>query len=463
MKKLLLILIMASFTAVNAQYEWLEQATGYPAASTYTGDLSIVNQDLVWAMAQRTNTTNHQRISLTIDGGVTWISKGVTLPSTTSLGIGNISAVSATTAYISVFPVTGANAASQGVYRTNNAGNTWSKASGAAYGANSFVNLVHFFDNASGVAMGDPVNGKFEIYRTANAGISWSVVPATNIPAPIINQTPAPDTPEYGYTGKYCVKGNTIWIGTGNGRLLKSTDKGITWTAITTPVADFGGGINPISTADVTFRDDNNGIILRQNYSLSADVPPVATYTDYTLFKTIDGGTTWTDITNVNQVVFRSGIAYAGNVLYSNGSSADNFGTSFSNDDGTTWNELSIESHTCLEFQSESIGYSGGFASSSSNGGVFKLVPVAAGTNTFASDKFTVSPNPVTDVLRISNTANINFTAIQVTDINGRIVKSLNVNNVTSSQVNVADLNAGIYFLNITSDAGKAVKKFIKN
>ncbi|MBC7439487.1 MAG: T9SS type A sorting domain-containing protein, partial [Flavobacterium sp.] len=92
-----------------------------------------------------------------------------------------------------------------------------------------------------------------------------------------------------------------------------------------------------------------------------------------------------------------------------------------------------------------------------------KLVPATVGTSTFASDKFTVSPNPVTDVLRISNNENINFTAIQVTDINGRIVKSLNLNNVTSSQINVADLNAGIYFLNITSDAGKAVKKFIKN
>ena len=69
----------------------------------------------------------------------------------------------------------------------------------------------------------------------------------------------------------------------------------------------------------------------------------------------------------------------------------------------------------------------------------------------------------IEDVLRINNTSNINFTAVQVTDINGRVVKSLNVNNITSSQINVSDLNAGIYFLNITSDAGKADKKFIKN
>jgi photosystem II stability/assembly factor-like uncharacterized protein len=459
MKKLLLILVMASFTNINAQYQWLEQATGYPIAGTYTGDLSLVTSDVIWSLASRTAATNHQRISLTTDGGTTWISKGVTLASTTSLGIGNISATSASQAYISVFPLTGANAAAQGVYRTNNGGNSWAKVAGAAYTASSFVNLIHFFDVANGISMGDPLNGKFEMYRTSNAGIGWTAVPAANLPTPLMNQTPAPDTPEYGYTNKYTVKGNTIWIGTGNGRLLRSTDKGLNWTAITTPVLDFGGGINPTNTADATFRDDNNGIILRQNYS--SDTPPV--FIDYTLFRTTDGGTNWTDITDVNQIVYRSGVTYAGNTLYSSGSSMDNFGTSFSNDDGTTWNELSTGSHTHLEFLSESVGYSGGFASSSTAGGVFKLVPAAVNTNSFTSDKFTVSPNPVTDVLRISNTENINFTSIQVTDINGRIVKSLNLKNVTSSQINVADLNAGIYFLNITSDAGKAVKKFIKN
>lgn len=462
MKKLLLILIMATFATANAQYQWQEQSTGYPVASSYTGDISIVSQDVVWSMVQQTTATNHQQISLTTDGGTTWISKSVNLNNATGLGIGNISAVSATVAYISVFPKTAA-LATQGVYKTTNAGTTWTKTSGAAFGVNSFVDVVHFFDTANGVAMGDPVNGKFEVYKTSNAGISWTAVPATNLPTPLLNQTPAPDTPEYGYTGKYYAKGNTIWIGTGNGRLLRSIDKGLNWTAITTPVADFGGGINPINTGDFAFRDDNNGIVLRINNSLSTDVPPVATYVDFTLFRTTDGGTTWTDITDVSQVVYHSGVSYAGNVLYSNGANTNNFGTSFSNDDGATWTELDALSHTCLKFQSESVGFSGGFATSTTAGGVYKLVPATASTYTFASDKFTVSPNPVTDVLRINNTSNITFTAVQVTDINGRTVKSLNANNVTASQINVSDLNAGIYFLNIASDAGKVVKKFIKN
>jgi photosystem II stability/assembly factor-like uncharacterized protein len=299
--------------------------------------------------------------------------------------------------------------------------------------------------------MGDPVNGKFEVYRTSN-GLGWSAVTAANLPAPLNGS-------EFGYTNKFTTQGNTIWIGTDNGRLLRSTDKGATWTAITTPVADFGGATTTTSVADFAFRDDNNGIIMRQNYS--TDATPV--YVDYTLFRTTDGGANWTDITDVSQVVYHSGVAYAGNVLYSNGSSTNNFGTSFSNDDGATWNDLSTSSHTCLEFLSDSIGFSGGFASSATAGGIFKLVPDTANTSTFTSDKFTVSPNPVTDVLKITNSKGINFTNVEITDINGRTVKSFNANNLTASQVNVAELTAGIYFLTITSDAGKAVKKFIKN
>lgn len=450
MKKLLLILIMASFTSVNAQYTWQEQATGYPVASSYTGDISIVNADVVWSMVQRTSTTNHQQISITTDGGATWTSKAVTLPSTTTLGIGNISATSATNAYISVFPVTG-SVATQGVYKTTNGGTTWTKVTGAAFGASSFIDLVHFFDATNGVAMGDPVNGKFEVYRTTN-GLGWSAVTAANLPTPL-------NGAEFGYTNKFATQGNTIWIGTDNGRLLRSTDKGATWTAITTPVADFGGATTTTSVADFAFRDDNNGIIMRQNYS--TDATPV--YVDYTLYRTTDGGATWTDITDVSQIVYHSGVAYAGNVLYSNGSSANNFGTSFSTDDGATWTDLSTTSHTCLEFLSDSVGYSGGFATSTTAGGIYKLVPATVNTNTFTSDKFTVSPNPVTDVLKISNAKGINFTNVEITDINGRTVKSFNANNLTASQVNVAELTAGIYFLNITSDAGKAVKKFIKN
>ena len=47
-----------------------------------------------------------------------------------------------------------------------------------------------------------------------------------------------------------------------------------------------------------------------------------------------------------------------------------------------------------------------------------------------------------------------------VTDINGRTVKTVSGN---VSQINVSDLNAGVYFMNIETNEGTAVKKIVKN
>ena len=62
-------------------------------------------------------------------------------------------------------------------------------------------------------------------------------------------------------------------------------------------------------------------------------------------------------------------------------------------------------------------------------------------------------------MLNISNTNNVEIKNISVTDINGRVVK-----NETGSltQINVSDLNAGVYFVTIEAAEGKTTKKFIK-
>ena len=93
----------------------------------------------------------------------------------------------------------------------------------------------------------------------------------------------------------------------------------------------------------------------------------------------------------------------------------------------------------------------------------FKVTSSTLGNATFLSSKFSTYPNPVQDVITVSSTDNIVFNEITITDINGRVIKNSKVNNLTQTDLNVSELNAGIYFLNITSDTGKAVKKFIKN
>lgn len=76
----------------------------------------------------------------------------------------------------------------------------------------------------------------------------------------------------------------------------------------------------------------------------------------------------------------------------------------------------------------------------------------------------TIYPNPANDIINISITNTLGTLAAEnasITDINGRIIKKLT--SVTNNQINVSDLTSGIYFLNIETNEGSTVKKFIKN
>ncbi len=93
----------------------------------------------------------------------------------------------------------------------------------------------------------------------------------------------------------------------------------------------------------------------------------------------------------------------------------------------------------------------------------FKVTTTGLNNAEFSASKFAMYPNPANDVVSISNTENILISGVTITDLNGRTVSSTQVSNVTEVQINVASLNAGVYFMNIASDTGDVVKKFIKN
>ena len=81
-------------------------------------------------------------------------------------------------------------------------------------------------------------------------------------------------------------------------------------------------------------------------------------------------------------------------------------------------------------------------------------------TENFFKSNFAVFPNPATDVINISNVNGLEITKSTITDINGRIVKTINS---AVSTINVGDLSAGVYFLNVTTTTGNGTTKIIKN
>lgn len=85
-------------------------------------------------------------------------------------------------------------------------------------------------------------------------------------------------------------------------------------------------------------------------------------------------------------------------------------------------------------------------------------------TNSVAplSNIFEISPNPASTSLTIVS-KEIKITNIEMTDINGRIVRKIEFGNVDEIELNIADLSSGVYMLKITSDTGFSTKKIIKN
>ena len=71
--------------------------------------------------------------------------------------------------------------------------------------------------------------------------------------------------------------------------------------------------------------------------------------------------------------------------------------------------------------------------------------------------EFVVYPNPFTDLLQVSSQVKVD--SLKVYNIAGQLVKQ----NKNVNSINVSELSKGIYFLEVTAESSRNVKKVIKN
>ncbi|MGV3459179.1 MAG: T9SS type A sorting domain-containing protein [Flavobacterium sp.] len=88
-------------------------------------------------------------------------------------------------------------------------------------------------------------------------------------------------------------------------------------------------------------------------------------------------------------------------------------------------------------------------------------VTAAAGTDEVLASQFAVFPNPATNVVTVAGFDAL-VDSVELIDLNGRTVKTVKVNGVAEAQINISDLSAGVYMMNISSDKGKTTKKIVK-
>jgi len=81
----------------------------------------------------------------------------------------------------------------------------------------------------------------------------------------------------------------------------------------------------------------------------------------------------------------------------------------------------------------------------------------------FSASDITISPNPATNIISIASNQNIGINAIEISDLNGRVVQNQSFENVSSLEMNIANIASGVYLLTIVSDKGTITKKIVKN
>lgn len=109
------------------------------------------------------------------------------------------------------------------VYRTTNSGANWTQVFSQS---NGFINAVWFTDANSGFMQGDPVGGRWSLWKSTNAGLNWD---STGLFLPSAST-------ESGFANSLWKSGGNIWFGTNNSRVYHSTNNGSTWTyGSTTP------------------------------------------------------------------------------------------------------------------------------------------------------------------------------------------------------------------------------------
>ncbi|MCG8604717.1 YCF48-related protein [bacterium] len=219
------------------------------------------------------------------------------------------------------------------IFKSSDNGKTWNVAFENPH-PDGFLNSIAFWDDANGIAVGDPVNGHLYILLTVNGGDTWKEADPKAIPEALENEH------SFAASGT-CVAvlgRDHAWIGMGgsSARIFRTEDRGKTWHAYVTPLLH---GASSAGIFSVFFRDPNHGMVIGGDYTKESLALKTAA-------STRNGGERWTPVSDrtlpfqssVNEM-FIAGVRY----WISTGPT----GTHLSKD-GEQWTALGDDGYHCL-------------------------------------------------------------------------------------------------------------------
>jgi photosystem II stability/assembly factor-like uncharacterized protein len=309
----------------HGQVSWEE--TVVDADQSFRG-LDAVDRRTAWVTGGSATEGGPGRVFRTTDGGHDW--EDVSPPDTGGLLFRDVEARSKKEAVVLAI---GPGDASR-IYRTTDGGRSW---------ATAFVNddPAAFYDCMSfypggrrGLALSDPVDGRFRILATRDSGRSWTVLPDDGMPE-------APTEAAFAASGDCLVTaGRTAYFGSGGGasRVFRSDDYGLTWTATdsTIPAGEAAG------VFALAFRTPKQGIAVGGDFAAPADGVDAVAVTRH--------GRTWRNAGDLAHL--GEDVAYLpgrGHRLIVTGESGEVMGTSVSRDGGQSWTQVSETGYHALD------------------------------------------------------------------------------------------------------------------
>jgi len=268
----------------------------------------------------------------TTDGGRTW--REVSPPDSDGLNFRDVEARNASTALVLAI----GEGEDSRIYRTTDGGDSWTETFRNDE-ETAFYNCMDFYPGGRrGLAVSDPVDGKFRIIRTRDAGRSWRVLSDRGMPD---------STGEYNFSSSgdcLAIRGSHAYFGSGGAasRVFHSTDRGRTWDAVdsTIPAGEAAG------VFALAFRKPRKGVAVGGDFALPENGMDASARTP--------NGRTWRnggDLTQLGEdVVWLPGRRRS---LLATGEGGMTEGSDVSRDGGRTWKSFSDVGYHTMDCTSE--------------------------------------------------------------------------------------------------------------
>jgi photosystem II stability/assembly factor-like uncharacterized protein len=309
------LLLPTLFAVTAVAQHWSPQTSNTTASLR---GVSAVNQKVAFASGSGGTWL------ATADGGATWRASRV--PGAEQLDFRAVRALDEQTVYL----LSIGNGDKSRLYKTSDSGAHWELLL-TNPDAKGFLDELAFWDPLHGIILGDPVQGEFAIFTTADGGKHWE---RQHAPVAVDGEGAFAAS-----NSSLAVMGSSeVWFGTGSpggARVYHSGDGGKTWTVAAAPIRNDSAAAGIFSLA---FSDARHGVAVGGDYSkFNEDLKNVAI--------TGDGGGSWVQ-TAGRPRGFRSAVVWleSRKAWLVTGTS----GSDISTDGGNTWKNFDAGNYNAL-------------------------------------------------------------------------------------------------------------------